>query len=263
MRTPKSDKVILKNLAFKAPLTIYALNKITGYSTSTIHASVHRLMRQNLVKRYEKGYTLGVAGLVKLLQDEAMWEHIDKVAALNKEMIPEYFELWNTFKKLKVNDIATKLLKYSVKKLVSGIPTYPERIEGRKPTLKDWLVRMSIFPEVGVLTKEEHARWFDAVIADNRIYEIYLGTIKWMFESHKATSEVWKKTYEVTVKAKRWAEAKQRLEAIVTNIEDPNERLRTLKEDKVLWETLKEMYNIKDDVQLLERISRELARTLM
>lgn len=203
MRIPKSDKVIQEKLAFEAPLTMYAMNKMTGYSTSTIHGSIHRLMKKNLVKRGDKGFVLTVAGLVKVLQDEAIWEHIDKIVASNKAAIPEYFELWDAFKKMKVDDIAIKLLRYAVKKLGSGIPTYPERIEGRKPTLRDWLVRASTFPEVGVLTEEEHARWLDAVVADNRVYEIYLGTTKWLYESHRASAETWGKLLEVTQKAKR------------------------------------------------------------
>lgn len=63
MRTPKSDAIILENLAFEAPLTIYALNKTTGFSTSTIHAAIKKMINKNLVKRGDKGYLATFIGL--------------------------------------------------------------------------------------------------------------------------------------------------------------------------------------------------------
>ena len=109
--------------------------------------------------------------------------------------------------------IAVKLLRFAVEKLRSNIPEYPEQLEGRKPTLMDWFVRASIYPEIGVLTAEEYSRWFNVVCADERVYRIYLGTVKWMYESHKASAETWKNLMETTQKAKTLHdEAVQQLE---------------------------------------------------
>jgi len=207
MRTPKSDKVILKKLTFKAPLTIYALNKITGYSTSTIHASVHRLMRQNLVKREENGYVLTVAGLVKVLQDRTLWKHIDDIVISNKKLMPEYFGLWDFFGRMNVKEIAVRLLDYAVKKLSFGIPSFPEQIEGRKPTFKDWLPKLAIYPYdamlEGILTEAEAYYWHQMVIQDPKAEKLFLDTLTWVYESHKSASETWRKCIETHQKYKR------------------------------------------------------------
>jgi len=207
MRTPKSDKVILERLVFEAPLTIYSLNKITGYSTSTIHASIHKLMRQNLVKRNENGYMLKVAGLVKVLQDKALWEHIDEIAISNKSLMPEYFELWDTFERINVKEIAVRLLRYAVRKLSLGIPSFPEQIEGRKPTFEDWLPRLAIYPYdamlEGILTEDEAHHWHQILLQDPKAEKLFLDTLTWMYESHKSASETWRKLVEMHQKLKR------------------------------------------------------------
>jgi len=207
MRTPKSEKVILEKLASEAPLTIYGLNKMTGYSTSTIHATIHRLMRQGIVKRDEKGYMLTVAGLVKVLQDKALWEHINDIAISNKSVMPEYFELWDVFESMNVKKIAVRLLEHAVRKLSLGIPSFPEQIEGRKPTFKDWLPRLAIYPYdamlEGILTEAEAHHWHQILLEDLKAEKLFLDTLTWMYESHKSASETWWKLVEMHQKLKR------------------------------------------------------------
>jgi DNA-binding transcriptional regulator GbsR (MarR family) len=67
MKPPKSHKTIIEKLAFNPPLTIYRLNKITGHSTSTLHAAVKKLVSNRLVKKHKKGFTLSFIGLTKYL----------------------------------------------------------------------------------------------------------------------------------------------------------------------------------------------------
>jgi len=65
MRPPKSHKTIMEKLAYTSPLTIYKLNKETGYSTSTLHAAIKTLTSSRLVKKYKDGFALTFIGLVK------------------------------------------------------------------------------------------------------------------------------------------------------------------------------------------------------
>ena len=67
MKPPKSHNTIIEKLAFNPPLTIYRLNKITGYSTSTLHAAIKKLVSNRLVKKHKKGFTLSFIGLTKYL----------------------------------------------------------------------------------------------------------------------------------------------------------------------------------------------------
>ena len=261
MRTPKSDKVILKRLALEGPLTIYALNKITGYSTSTIHASIHKLMQQNLVKRVENGFMLTVGGLVRGLQDKPLWKHIDDIATSNKSLMPEYFELWGTFERMNVKEIAVKLLRYAVGKLSSGVPSFPEQIDGRKPTFKDWLPRLAIYPYdamlEGVLTKDQTDRWHCMLLEDSKAEKLFLDTLTWMYESHKSASETWWRSIEVHRKLKTEFDRARRLTTILANVKDPHQRLLTLKQDRDLWETILQMYQVKDEKELLEKLVKE------
>jgi len=261
MRTPKSDKVILKKLAFKAPLTIYALNKITGYSTSTIHASVHRLMQQNLVKREENGYVLTVAGLVKVLQDRTLWKHINDIVISNKNLMPEYFGLWDSFGRMNVKEIAVRLLGYAIRKLSLGIPSFPEQIEGRKPTFKDWLPRLAIYPYdalvEGALTKDKVDRWHCMLLEDSKAEKLLLDTLTWMYEAHKSAGETWRRSIEVHRKLKTEFDRARRLSTILANFKDPHERLLALKQDRDLWGTILQMYQVKDEKELLEKLVKE------
>lgn len=65
MKNGNSYETMIKKLAFEAPITIYRLNKETGYSTSTIHASIQRLTREKFVKRSKGGYVFSFIGLIR------------------------------------------------------------------------------------------------------------------------------------------------------------------------------------------------------
>ena len=67
MRPPKSHDLIMEKLAFNPSLTIYRLNKETGYSTSTLHQAIKNLTANRLVKKHKHGFTLSFIGLVKYL----------------------------------------------------------------------------------------------------------------------------------------------------------------------------------------------------
>ena len=260
MRKAKSDKVILEKLALKRPLTIYALNKITSYSTSTIHASIHKLMMQNLVKKGEKGYSLTVAGLVRVLQNKATWECIDEIAISNKKLLPEYFDLWQTFEGMNVKEIAVKLLKYGIGKLSSGLPAFPEQINGRKPTFKDWLPRLAIYPYdallEGVLNKEETDLWHLMLLEDPRAEKLFVSTLKWMITSHKSGMESFSRALEkhhelkyLYETIKPWVEIE--LRELIERVHYPPEQIKAIKQNKELWEAMLQLYpEVKDEREL-------------
>lgn len=256
-----SYKTTIEKLAFEAPITIYRLNKETGYSTSTIHASIHKMIDNDLVERTKNGYRLTATGLIKVLQEEAVWEQFDKIVSSNKETLSDYFELWDTFKKFKVDRVAVKLLKYAIRKLSSAIPTYPEKIDGRKPTLKDWLPRLAIYPYEAMLeeiiTREEADRWFDMVLEVPKAEKLYLNTLTWMDESHRASAKIWRQAIEKYHELKAWHSRSKRVAAIVESIKDPYERLKTLKHDRDLWETVLRMYEVESEKELLEKMVKK------
>jgi hypothetical protein len=57
----------MEKLAFNPPLTIYRLNKETGYSTSTLHQAIKNLTANRLVKKHKNGFALSFIGIVKYL----------------------------------------------------------------------------------------------------------------------------------------------------------------------------------------------------
>jgi len=261
MSVVSSYEVIIGKLTFGAPVSIYRLNKETGYSTSTIHASIHKMMDSNLVEKAKNGYRLTVTGLIEILQEEALWERLDKIVSSNKETLPEYFGLWDAFKKLKVDDIAVKLLKYAVRKLSSAVPTYPEEINDRKPTLKDWLPRMAIYPYDAmlekVITQEETDRWLDMILEEPKAEKLYLDTLTWMYESHKVSTEKWMQAIEKYHELKTWHSRSKRVVAILKSIKDPYEKVKALKEDRDLWEAVLRIYEVEREKELLEKMVKE------
>jgi len=88
MRPPKSHKAIIERLAFTPPLTIYRLNKETGYSTSTLHAAIKTLASNRLVKRHKDGFALSFIGLVKYLASRFPDPNFDHNQII--QMIKEY-----------------------------------------------------------------------------------------------------------------------------------------------------------------------------
>jgi len=193
-------------------------------------------------RRSKKTYEITTEGLLEALQDEDLWKEIDRLAKAQSKNFPEIFGAWTTYKQMGAVSVATKLLRYSVKRLAAGKPTYPEKLRGRTPTLRDWFVRSSIYPEYGVLSRNEYLKWIDVLLADEGTRNVYLDTIKWMYESHKTSAEFWGKTYQGFVNLTSWAGASHRLKAIVSEVKDPAERLKALKQDRDLSNKIEQIY---------------------
>jgi len=193
-------------------------------------------------RRSKKTYEITTEGLLEVLQDEDLWKEIDRLAKAQSKNFPETFGAWTTYKQIGAVSIATKLLRYSVKKLAAGKPTYPEKLGRRTPTLRDWLVRSSILPEYGVLSTDEHKKWIDLLLMNEKARNLYLDTMRWMYESHKTSAESWGKAYEGFLNLTSWVEASHRLKAIVSEVKDPAERLKALKQDRDLCNRIAQIY---------------------
>lgn len=210
----KRQQQAIKQLALKGPMNTYQIWKSVpredrGHK-SAYRKTVNSLLNKGLVavketklwpgKRTKNVYKLTIKGLFSTLEKEDMWQHIDEIAAANRELAPEYFGLWPMFRRFKIEEIAVKLLRYVVRRLRQGVPTFPEKIEERKPTLRDWLPRLAIWPYdailEGVLTKREAYKFHTAIIQDSKAEKFYLEVLNWIRESHKDASETWTKAIE-------------------------------------------------------------------
>jgi hypothetical protein len=216
MRKSGSRVIILERIALHGELTMYALNKLTGYSTSTIFDSIHQLIKQKLVKQQKKGYSVTIAGLICVLQKEEAWESVDTIVFSNMKLFPQYFGLWDVFKRYNVKDIAILLLRFAVAKLSSGVPAFPEKIDGRKPTLEDWLPRFAIYPYEalinGYIHEDDAERWLDMLIEVPEAEKIYINTLQWMITSHKSAMESFSRALEVYKEIKGLSLIKKKLE---------------------------------------------------
>ena len=204
----------LRQLALKGSMNTYQIWKSVPKEErgeySAYQKAVNSLLNKGLLavketkpwhgKRTENVYKLTLKGLFTTLEKEEMWRHIHQIATANKELAPEYFGLWPTFRRLKIEEIAVKLLRYVVHRLRQGVPTFPEKIDDRKPTLRDWLPRLAIWPYdamlEGVLTEREAFKFHTAIIMDKEAEKFYLGVLNWIRESHKVASETWAKAIE-------------------------------------------------------------------
>jgi len=277
-----NNKYIINTLALEGTKTLWDLAKIKvqrekrGVSVRAAHSVLYRRFNGTKVKdrripglkdigyiqvvgsRVSKGspaplYGITVEGLLVALLQEEIWNEIDKIAFAQKDLLPEYFGLWETFEKEDVQDVALKLLKYSIEKLRSGIPTFPEKLNGKKPKLKDWLVRSSIFPEFGVLTNEELKRWMQSSLVNDGFYNIFLETATWMYQSHKDSAESWGELRYKILKGRIWYEIINKYPT-----RDYYELLRIVKNDKEYWSRLKEIYESVDDEDLEYKIIEDI-----
>jgi len=194
-------------------------------------------------ERRKRTYQITLMGYMEVLKQDSMWQCIGEVADNNKEILPEYFELWNHFRKTGIEEIAKKLHKYAIEKLREGLPSFPNEVNGRKPTLKEWLIKSSIFPEAGVLDRDENRLWTTSIIRNEKSYRIYLETIKWMYRAHYKAIKNWQDAY---IGVLAW-----QLKEIITNIRDPSEQIAALKRDKDLWENITTLHPDKDEEELL------------
>jgi len=264
-------------LAVRGPLNVY---QIWNSAKETLRArkgprsayqkAINSLMKEGYVRikgskawygknRTVKIYEITAEGLLEALKDKNLWGHIDEIAVSNEQLLPEYFGFWQTLKHMKADDIGAKLLAYAVEKLRSGIPTFPEKIDGRKPTLRDWLPRLAIYPWSAlleqILTPEEANRFTTAILEDPKAEKLYTDTLHWIIDSHKSAVESFSKALEKYYELKAWYERAKRFLEITEKIKDPVKRLDALKQDEDLWQSTLQLYpKAKDLLTLLERL---------
>jgi len=199
---------ILKWIAENGATTEYQLTKQKeiGISDFTAHQAPNLLVKKGLLKSEPKGkartgktiktYQLTIEGLFEVLKETSVWGHIDNIISVNEQLLPEYFGLWKKFKEMKVDDVAAKLFTYTITKLQEGVPSFPKNIGNRKPTLRDWLPRMAIYPWDALndktLTEQETKAFLRVIIADERANKLYVDTLQWMIDSYRSAMQGYK-----------------------------------------------------------------------
>jgi hypothetical protein len=158
-------------------------------------------------RRSERIYQLTIEGFLEILKQNTTWQDLEKTIGSNKQILPEYFEMWESFKQCKVGDVARKLVSYAAQKLRHGLPSFPERIENRTPTLTDWLPRLAIYPYQalieGVISQGEAQRWHRMLLAVPKAERLYIGTLKWIVTAHESGMKSYSKALEVHYKYKQ------------------------------------------------------------
>jgi len=263
----KKQLTVLRYIAENGPAIEYQLKKHAEVSSFTAHQAPNILLKKGLLKAKPRGkartgktikvYNITLEGLFEVLKEKSAWENIDEIISFNERLLPEYFGFWKTLKRLKIDDVGVKLLAYAIEKLRHGIPTFPEKIEDRKPTLRDWLPRLAIYPYDAmlerVLTPEEALRFHRAILEDDRAEKLYVDTLKWVIDSHKSATKAFSKALEKHHELKRAG----RVVEIIEKIQDPAEQLKALKKDKDLWQTVLRLYpEAKDEKNLLEILEK-------
>jgi predicted transcriptional regulator len=265
----KRQNQTLLQLAMNGPMNVYQVwRSIPGTnrgSRSSYQKAVNSLLKIGFIKvkeskpwyggRSEKAYQLAIEGFLQVLREKEAQQNIDKIINSNKEILPEYLGLWDGFKQFEVREVAMKLLEYAVRRLQQGLPSFPERIQNRKPTVGDWLARLAIFPYdallEGVLNQEEAERWQQMLISAPKAEELYLSTLKWMVESHKSAMESFSRALTTHNQLKYWSESTRQIVEIIEKIQDPTERLRALQQNRDLWQAVLQLYpETKDEKEL-------------
>jgi hypothetical protein len=282
--TPRKNES-LQLLATKGPLNVYQIwnsfEKAHGTpkgKRSAYEKAINSLMKDGYVRigkttawygknRTVKTFQITVEGLLEALKDDKLWGSIDEVAQKNEQLLPEYFGLWKKFKEMKKDDIAIKLFTYAVTKLQKGIPSFPEKIEGRKPTLHDWLVRMAIYPWQAqveqVLTEEEALDFLSVILTDERAEKLYVDTFNWMIDAHRSAQKSFEAALKKYNEVKGWVDFEKRLLQLQKTNKTPLEILKTIKADEALWKVLLQIYpemkDAKDDQEIIEKIKQIMA----
>lgn len=242
---------------------------------SAYQKAINSLMKEGYVRikgttawygknRTVKTYEITVEGLLEALKDDKLWGAIDEIAEKNAQLLPEYFGLWKKFKELKVYDVAVKLFIYAVTKLQKGIPSFPEKIDGRKPTLRDWLVRSAIYPWQahvdGCLTEQEAKTFLRVILMDERAEKLYVGTFQWMIDAHRSAMESFESALKKYEEMKYWIDVGKRVVKLLETNKAPLEILKILKEDEKLWKAFVQLYpevkDAKDAQALIDKIKQ-------
>lgn len=212
---------MLKILAVNEPISTWELAKVKlmeqskskkppSYreiqtETSVIFRRIKELEKKGFMEkkgeRSSKGsvvptYGLTFKGLIAILAEDAnIWDKIDDVVHKQHDVLPEYFELWDSFGKLDVKDIALKNMKYAVNVMKNGKPFFPYVIDGRYPTSRDFFLAYAVCLPTDASMSDEQ-RWIGAALSEKRLYDLIIHVLKWFYEAHKRSAGIWKKQYD-------------------------------------------------------------------
>ena len=211
----------LLQFATDGPMNLYQVWQSIPKDNRSVRSSYQKavafLMTHHLIRvketgswfggRSKKVYQLTVDGFLEILRLNTASSDIKKAINSNKDILPEYFELWDSFEQLDVGDTAIKLVRYAAKKLQSGLPSFPERIENRDPTLSDWLPRLAIYPYQalieGSISQGEAQRWHRMLLAVPKAEQLFVSTLKWIIASHESGMKSYSKALETHYKLRQ------------------------------------------------------------
>jgi hypothetical protein len=223
----------LLQFATNGPMNMYqvwhSIPKASRSSRSSYQKAVDFLLRVGLIrvreskswygKRSQKIYQLTIEGFLEILKLNNLWQNLEKTISSNKEILPEYFDMWESFKQFNVENVAIKLVRYAARKLQNGLPSFPERIEDRTPTLRDWLPRLAIYPYQAlieeVISQGEAQRWHRMLLAVPKAEQLYVSTLKWIVASHESGMKSYSKALEVHYKYKQALASAKWMSAII------------------------------------------------
>ncbi len=273
---PAKQHKILVYISMNGPTTEYQLTKEKrlGLSSFVAHQATGVLAEKGLLKAKDRGkartgktireYTLTLNGLVEILKDAQAYGHLDRLASVNEELMPEYFRLWPMFVRCGLDGIAAKILAYTVEKLLRGLPGVPATINGRKATLRDWLPRSAIYPfeaQVdGAITKEEAVKFVSGIVVDDEAASFYDETLQWVVDGFRSAKESFELYLNSFRQLRKNFEASRRLYDLLRTDKSPKEKLELIRKDPELAHEFVEMYpeakNAKDTNDMLKLIGR-------
>jgi DNA-binding PadR family transcriptional regulator len=282
----------LQLLAVKGPMNVYQIwNALKETSRapkspkrSAYQKAINSLMKEGYVRidkttawygknRTVKTYQITIEGLLEALKDDKLWGAIDEIAEKNEQLLPEYFGLWKKFKEMKKDDIAVKLFTYAVTKLQQGIPSFPEKIENRKPTLRDWLPRMAIYPWEAqveqVLTEKEALAFLSVILTDERADKLYVDTLQWITDSYRSGLKSFEDALKKYKEVKYGVDVAKQVVKLLETDKTSLEILKVLREDEELWKVFVQMYpkmkdakDEQDEQAIVEKIKQARAAGL-
>ncbi|MGH9909695.1 MAG: hypothetical protein ACRD32_03565 [Nitrososphaerales archaeon] len=148
-------------------------------------------------------YGLTFKGLIAIMASDAgIWDDIDEMVRKQRNLLPEYFDLWDSFARLEVKDIAVMNLKHAVDILKNSKPIFPYVIDGRAPTMKDFFLAYAVCLPSDASDNDEK-RWIKAAVSDKQLYNMIMHVMKWFYESYTRSAGIWKKQYDEWSKARK------------------------------------------------------------
>ncbi|MCW4045875.1 MAG: hypothetical protein NWE94_10215 [Candidatus Bathyarchaeota archaeon] len=273
---PHKQRIILKWIALHGPATEYQLTKEKelGISGFVAHQATGQLAEKRLLSAEAKGkartgktikqYRLTLEGFVEVMKAKDSWAHVDQIIAVNAGMLPEYFGLWSKFKQAGVDNVACTLLSFALERLRSGLPSFPEKINGRKPTLRDWLPRLAIYPWEAyvnrVLSQKEATAFLLVLLEDEEAESLYVSTLQWLADSHRSAMESFNAVLQKYRELKQHKTAGKRFLTLLTSNKPPLEKLELIRQDPELWnyflQSYPEMKDAKDANEIIDKLTQ-------